>query len=522
MPQQVIMIPFSGQLIGQGYNSETGESVGTALEFDSVFEDPATDAQGATTMFESVDTQDDLKESLGISAAADVRIGLFSGGAKMSFCEQHAVNSSSSYVAGRSFVQNPLRHGKGFRLTKEAQALVDAGRMDDFKRAFGDRFVRSLSTGGEFCVVARITCSSEAHQSNLNVKLHGEYNGLINSGSFQAALDTAMQETSGRTDVSVKMLQAGGQGDELSFTGPKATDIIARLKELPAFVHQHASGLEAELATYDTIPIPIPTAEQREDQKLVLEDCAAQKIHFLRGISDLQLTLDDAGRLLFGDLPPKDELIKMLGQYQTCLNGLMAHAIKISTGKIDPPLVFVAAPPPPALNFKRTVSVELSNVLVAKGNEIAGQDPLAILLRDQPNHSALGFATGLGAAENQTLPGPGKDRIRDALNLADRGSFRQAVDFSLDKNNNLDLAAKGAAVVKADQAAADARSALPLSVAWLGFDIASGLFGTVAAGGLGHTAEGPGSGKIRDGLSLDGQKGFKAAVAFHLGRLHKP
>src|SRR3954454_12167115 len=133
MVQQVITIPFCGQLIGQGYNSETGESVGTALEFDGVFEDPATDAQGAQTQFESVDTQDDLMASLGIAASTDVRIGLFSGGAKMSFCEQHAVNSSSSYVAGRSFVQNPLRHGKGFRLTKEAQALIAAGNMEDFK-----------------------------------------------------------------------------------------------------------------------------------------------------------------------------------------------------------------------------------------------------------------------------------------------------------------------------------------------------------------------------------------------------
>ena len=168
----------------------------------------------ASTMFESVETQDSLKESLGISASVDVRIGLFSGGAKMSFAEQHAINSSSSYIAGRSFVQNAIRHGRGFRLTKEAQALVTAGNMDDFKKAFGDRFVRSLATGGEFCVVARITSSSAEHQSKLSASLHGEYNGLLNSGSFSSAFDTATAETSGKTEVSVKMLQAGGQGDE--------------------------------------------------------------------------------------------------------------------------------------------------------------------------------------------------------------------------------------------------------------------------------------------------------------------
>jgi hypothetical protein len=119
MPQQVIVVPFFGQLIGQGYNSETGENVGTALQVESVFEDSSADAQIASTQFESVETQDSLKESLGISASADVRVGLFSGGAKMSFAEQHAVNSTSSYIAGRSFVQNAVRHGKGFRHGKQ-------------------------------------------------------------------------------------------------------------------------------------------------------------------------------------------------------------------------------------------------------------------------------------------------------------------------------------------------------------------------------------------------------------------
>src|SRR5262249_31449937 len=164
MPQEIKKIPFSGQLIGQGYNSDTGETVGTALEIDSVFEDSSTDAQTASTAFELVETQDSLLESLGVSASVDGRIGLFSGGAKMTFSESHAVNSHSTYIAGRSFIQNAIRHGKGFRLTQEAKALLDAGRLDEFKKAFGDKFVRSLGTGGEFCVIARVTSVSDEHQ----------------------------------------------------------------------------------------------------------------------------------------------------------------------------------------------------------------------------------------------------------------------------------------------------------------------------------------------------------------------
>jgi len=72
-----------------------------------------------------------------------------------------------------------------------------------------------------------------------------------------------MKETSGHTEVSVKMLQTGGQSEQLAFTGPDATAIVERLKQLPAFVHAHAGGLQAELASYDTIPIPVPDVQAR-------------------------------------------------------------------------------------------------------------------------------------------------------------------------------------------------------------------------------------------------------------------
>ena len=52
----------------------------------------------------------------------------------------------------------------------------------------------------------------------------------------------------------------------------------------------------------------------------------------------------------------------------------------------------------------------------------------------------------------------------------------------------------------------------------LGFDIATGIFGDPAKGAQGNTATGPGSLGIRDALSVAGQKGFNALVAFHVSR----
>jgi hypothetical protein len=98
---QVITIPFSDQEIGQGFNFDSRESVGTGLALDKISEDAAADGQVVTTSFATVTTQESLMESLGISASTDVRYGLYSGGAKMDFTQSHAVNSFSSFVAGR-------------------------------------------------------------------------------------------------------------------------------------------------------------------------------------------------------------------------------------------------------------------------------------------------------------------------------------------------------------------------------------------------------------------------------------
>lgn len=352
MPQ-VITIPYDGQEIGQGYNSETRQSIGTGLNVANISEDPVANGQEVTTIFESVSSQESLMESLGISASVDVRYGLFSGGAKFDFAQSHSVNSFSSFIAGRSTVHNAIRHGHGFKLNDDAAALVTAQRMDDFKTAFGDMFVRSLKTGGEFDVVARITSVSEEHQSKLAASLHAEYNGLIASGSFQAAFNQAMSETNSRTEVTVFMSQAGGIGGQASFTGPDATKILQRLSDFPASVHDHPVGFEVELASYNTIPIPVPTPEESEDRQIVLQDCFNQKMGFLKSLSDLNFLLSENASLFFDNLPPQEELLKIQGQYRNALNALMAHAIKVSTGRMNPPQTFVANPAPPSLNFKK-------------------------------------------------------------------------------------------------------------------------------------------------------------------------
>ena len=162
--------------------------------------------------------------------------------------------------------------------------------------------------------------------------------------------------------------------------------------------------------------------------------------------------------------------------------------------------------------------------LAVKGQAIASEDPLAIEFRNREPEGASrrGFDIGMAAAEGHTLPGPGKQRIHDSLSPAEQGGFNTAVSFSLERNRNADFAAKGAAVAKGDRVVAEARTAETDVLYWLGFDIATGIFGDPARGAQGNTATGPGSLRIRDSLSAAGQRGFNASVTLHLGRKYKP
>lgn len=160
------------------------------------------------------------------------------------------------------------------------------------------------------------------------------------------------------------------------------------------------------------------------------------------------------------------------------------------------------------------------NALAARGEVLANEDPLTIQLRDQQadDSSRLGFYIGLGVAEGQTLPGPGKQRIGASLPATQQRGYNVAVSFSLERNRNSDLAARGAAITATDEKAAAARDSDQDVFYRLGFNIATGIFGEAARGALGNTQLGPGSLKIRDSLSLAGQRGFNAGVKFHLGQ----
>jgi hypothetical protein len=155
----------------------------------------------------------------------------------------------------------------------------------------------------------------------------------------------------------------------------------------------------------------------------------------------------------------------------------------------------------------------------AKGEARAAGDPSAANVRS-PLYDAprRGFDIGLGVWADQTAPGPGKTRYRDFLSFAEQQGFDMAAAFALPRNKYAGLVAVGTAINAADAQVRAKRNASKDGFYWLGFDIASGLFGDPRAGSQGSKALGSGAIAIRDSLNAAGQAGFNASMQMHLAR----
>jgi hypothetical protein len=350
--RQRIVVPFNGHVIGEGFNSDTVERVGTGLTVPTVGDDPIAPGQTAVFKFQMLTSQASLEKALNIGAEVEARYALFSGGAKFSFAENSAVNTTSTYIVASCMVTNALRFGSGFTPTESAARLIAAGDLDGFKTAFGDRFTQALHTGGEFHALVRVTSSNVEHQRKISASLHAELNGLIAAASFKGSFEHAQSDSSSHTEVDIQVHQTGGVGDQVQIPGTEANRIREHMNRFAAAAHANAAAYEAELLTYDTLALPFPPLEELEEKRRVLEGCLVRRQAYWSAISDLTFAQSEDAQLIFENLPAPEELVALQNAFRKVLNDLMAHARKVSRGTI-PPAFFVAEEEPPLPRFKR-------------------------------------------------------------------------------------------------------------------------------------------------------------------------
>jgi hypothetical protein len=521
-----IEVPYKkGYDFGIGADLATGSPMGRVVG--PIFSEVRS-ASGATTKFEitRIHSTSELETKLGINVEASYGCSAFGGvSARFDYAKSSKIQSSSLFMAITANVELAFESIDEPTLTPEATQIVN--RSDVFSSRYGNMFVRGIGRGGLFVGVIQIDTSSSEDSESISAELEGSY------GLFSASAKTKFEEIQKKhhSETRISVYHEGGPIDLMMKDLADPAQLYEMLQQwLKSFQDDPDRNAKPYYVTLAPVaiangPIP-PNAADIQHAQDILVICAKERSIILDGLNLMEFISQKPSHYDFVAPTTLADIVKALDGYQVDLDLVAAAASQAMNDvtKAMTPAEFAknhskaypqGVPPTPM----PTAEKGSMDVLAARGEVLANQDPLAKELRDREpiGPSRRGFDIGMGIAEGQTSPGPGKDRIGASLPEAAQGGYGRAVLFSVDRNRNFEFAAKGAIIAKTVPAVAQARTANPSVFYWLGFDIATGLFGDPALGGQGDTAWGPGKQKIYDSLSDLEKMGFDASKKLHLG-----
>lgn len=343
MAQQVFWIDYDSRLhapeIGMGFNSRTGVFPGTAVTMSDPHYDRTASGQTGTASAEIITDHQQVQESLDMSAGLSARYGLASGSLKARFSQQTDFQTQSTFVMASFVVENAVERGHDFAVPvgSPAAKLVATQRMKEFHRSFGDYFVRGRLTGGEYYAVIRITSLNQERERALSVALQAAINGGLTSAEFDEAVQEARKETAEHTETSVSYYQASGSGLTMGAT-LRTEEVIARLQSFPQAVQAKPVATMVELASYDTIPLEVPTQAEIENLELALQDAQTKRLQWLSVKNDMEFAMQNP--VYFEDPPSHADLKFVADAYTTALNGVMVHLAKLARGEVEPATLF--------------------------------------------------------------------------------------------------------------------------------------------------------------------------------------
>jgi hypothetical protein len=329
---QVRKLNYNGEDIGMGFNSDTGLAIGTCLDFNP----PSGDlSQEATSDVTIITSHEDLMSKLHMASELEGHYAFASASGKVDYATSTQYNSSSTFVVARMVLANTVSRGRNFKLKPEFQHLLDTD-PDAFNRAFGDSFVRAQYKGGEFYAVMRITSVDSKTESNLAISLQADVQSGAAGGSFKGDLETANKSEKSRSEFTAKFYQKGGAGENEIGTTLDVAEIKTRLHNFPNAVTGHPFPYFIEVATYDTVPLPLPSKEQQDDFLLAISDADSRKLRYLQARNDCDFAAESPE--YFSDPPTPAVLRGMSSIYTQLVNAVIAHALGVSRGDIPPSL----------------------------------------------------------------------------------------------------------------------------------------------------------------------------------------
>lgn len=247
--------------------------------------------------FNQVNSYVSLATSLGIDAAASARLGMFGADASFQFAESLSINSYSMYVYLRVTVNLAFKQTRRLQYVPEALALLKAGRTADMRAAYGDWFVRGVSTGGQFMSIIEIKTKDEESRREISGSLQGSYG--IAASIESHAKSTYQQAVIGHETHAIYDIVGGPS--ELPREPEDVFDAAQTwISAITAPQSQLAVPYRVGYVGLDTVPSEFsPTWIELEMAEEFLTDIASERLQTRRRRNDLQYILLNQNEFLW-------------------------------------------------------------------------------------------------------------------------------------------------------------------------------------------------------------------------------
>jgi hypothetical protein len=283
-------------LLGRGYNGLSAEMRGTCLVGDQVAS--GTDAKKVDYSLHMAGSSDDYRRSVNMSAAASFGTGTWSTDASVSYFKSSARSRYVDHLVVRVLVQGPVLSFENVHLTADAKRMVR--RPLDFYRMCGNRYVRSLSLGGEFTAVVDIETNTEEERSELRATLSVIAKGY---GSANAAYAEAMQRISRSYSKNVRILR-NGTGEAIP--NPDIDTVLKYSLDFPTKINA-VTGVPVALETADYRTVD-PAVEIYSAQEIVVEMMSRKYGQIFEWLGDLDYYARKRNDRVFYPLLSEDAL----------------------------------------------------------------------------------------------------------------------------------------------------------------------------------------------------------------------
>jgi hypothetical protein len=316
----------SENLLGRGYNGLSAELRGTCLAGKAT--QSGNDAKKVDYSLHLAGSSDEYRRDVNMSAAASFGLGTWSTDASVAYFQSSARSNHVDHLVVRVVVTGPMLTFDDPKLTSDAKQRVKNSR--DFYRLCGNRYVKSLSIGGEFSAVIDIETNSESERSDLRSTLSVVAKGY---GSASAEYAEAVRKISSSYQKNVKILR-NGTGEAIP-----NLDIETIIK--------YSLDFPTKISALTGVPVGLEYADYRTVDPAI-EIFSAQEI-VVEGMSD---KFGDLFELL-GDLDFYDRH-RALGSFYPPLSDEALQTARNAVGlaAINAKLAFNACVEDPQINCK--------------------------------------------------------------------------------------------------------------------------------------------------------------------------